>query len=94
MHYASVVELGWVAVPVVAYIAGRFVIARVSRVAGTRDVFKPRSRLEELRRRQASGQWVIRGRMSEALRLAEGTTRAPLAVPQASQRVAEPPVGR
>lgn len=78
VHYESMVLLGWLGTPGLAYLGGRWAIARVSRGAGSREAFSPWHRIDELRRRQASGQRAIRGRMSEAVRLAEEAARGPI----------------
>lgn len=84
MHIETMVFVGWIAAPGLAYVGGRMMISRVTHGSAVKRAFDARARLEELRRRHASGQWVMRGRMSEALLLAEEATLvAPVRSPQA-----------
>lgn len=74
--------MGWVAVAVVAYVGGLAAIGRIKHVRAGRPTVDPESRLEELRRRMVEGDQVPRGRMAEAVRLAEGgDTSLPLRAP-------------
>lgn len=62
---------GWLATPVIAFVVGRFAVRRVAHSTRARPSITSEQRLEELRRRAASGQRVTRGRMADALRMAE-----------------------
>lgn len=70
MHTETLMFVMWMAVPLVGYAGGRLAI-RVSHSHLGRVTIDPADRLEQLRRRQAGGGRVVRGRMAEALLLAE-----------------------
>lgn len=63
--------MGWAAIPVVAYVIGRVAIRRSNQRAAQRPRVDATVRLAELRERAVDGA-LIRGRMAEAIRLAEG----------------------
>lgn len=69
--------VGWASVPVVAYGAGMAALRRAGRRPDDRSATDATARLEELRRRPVEG-GVTRGRMAEAIRLADGPVAASL----------------
>lgn len=71
MHNETVLFLGWLSVPLIAYVGGRVAIARGDRAHAMESPIDPAHRLAELRRRMAEGQRPPRGRVAEAVRLAE-----------------------
>lgn len=71
MHVEAVLWVGWMALPVVAYVGGRYAIGWTNRRVGHGPSMDPEHRLEELRRRMAEGRRTPRGRMAEAVLLAE-----------------------
>lgn len=76
MHMETTMIVVWVAAPLIAYAAGLGALARL----GHRQLqpeLDAAHRLEELRRRQAEGRRVTRGRLSEARRLAESDQPSP-----------------
>lgn len=73
MHTETMMFVGWITVPMVAYTAGLFAI-RVDHSRLAQREIAPDGRLAVLRRRQASGERVVRGRMAEALLLAESAS--------------------
>ncbi|GAA3621137.1 hypothetical protein GCM10022199_27000 [Marihabitans asiaticum] len=77
MHIETIVFLGWASVPVVAYGVGMVALRRAGRRPGDRSATDSTARLEELRRRPVEGS-VTRGRMAEAIRLADGPVTASL----------------
>lgn len=68
---------GWMMVPLVAYVGGRCLIGRTRHKMGRLPTFDPERRLEELRRRVAEGRRTPRGRMAEAVWLAESAHASP-----------------
>lgn len=78
MQIETLMFVGWVAVPMIAYSVGLFAV-RVDHSRLARRVIDPAGRLDELRQRQAEGQRVVRGRMAEAVLLAESATVAVVA---------------
>lgn len=79
MHVENMMFLGWVAMPLIAYAGGKLALLRAGRSRGGRPAPDAEQRLEQLRLRMAEGGWAPRGRMAEAVRLAESaTTTAPL----------------
>lgn len=76
--------LGWMAVPVLAYGGARLAIGRAKQMRAGLPMVDPERRLEELRCRMADGDRAPRGRMAEAVRLAESVG------PTASLRVWHP----
>lgn len=75
MHFEMVLLVGWVAVPMVAYVGGRWAIG-VAKRRPDHPSMAAEDRLEELRRRMAEGRRTPRGRMSEAMWLAESAGAA------------------
>lgn len=71
MHVESVMFVGWMAVPAVAYAGGRALIWWSSRHHVDRTAVDSAQRLAEIRRHPEGGS-ASRGRMAEAMRLAEG----------------------
>ena len=63
----------WMALPLVASVGARLAISWWERRAPVAPPFDPHQRLEQLRLRGEFGHRVSRGRMAEALRLAEGS---------------------
>lgn len=78
MHVETLMLVGWVTVPMIAYGLGIFA-TRVDHSRLARRAIDPAGRLEELRQRQAGGQRVVRGRMAEAMLLAESAAEAVVA---------------
>lgn len=78
MHNETMLILGWMFVPMVAYAGGRWAITRTEHVHSREPAIDPASRLEELRRQVVEGRRVPRGRMSEAVRLAESASAPPV----------------
>lgn len=76
MHVENVMFLGWVAMPLIAYVGGKLALSRTERSRERRPAPDAEQRLEQLRLRMAEGGWAPRGRMAEAVRLAE-SARAP-----------------
>lgn len=63
----------WLVLPLVAFVMAGVLIPRRERRAPTAPPFDPARRLEQLRERRRLDQYTSRGRMSEALRLAESS---------------------
>ncbi|WP_435199868.1 hypothetical protein [Janibacter sp. GS2] len=77
MQFDVTLLVGWLAVPLAIYgmtVVGVRLRARRAPVARP---FDAALRLEELRAQRAPGHGATRGRMAEALRLAEGATSPP-----------------
>lgn len=70
MHVEVLVFLGWAAVPAIAYGTSLALLRRSVQRRGPRPSITPADRLDEIRRRRVTADG--RGRMAEALRLAEG----------------------
>lgn len=82
MHVEMTLLAGWVAVPVFAYIGGSWAIGVARRKPGHPPA-AAEDRLEELRLRMEEGRRTPRGRMAEAVWLAESASPAsPLRVGQ------------
>lgn len=77
MHMETLLLVGWASVPVVAYGAGMAALRRTGRRPDDRSASDATARLEELRRRPVDG-GATRGRMAEAIRLADGPVAASL----------------
>ena len=77
MHIDLMVFLGWASLPVVAYGVGMAALSRSAGRPDGRSATAATARLEELRRRPVEG-GVTRGRMAEAIRLADGPVAASL----------------
>lgn len=71
MEVETVMFFGWVALPLIAYAGVRVGLVRTEHRRGGRSAPDAEQRLEELRLRMAEGGWAPRGRMAEAVRLAE-----------------------
>ncbi|SMC50424.1 hypothetical protein SAMN06296429_104141 [Janibacter indicus] len=82
MHIELMVFLGWASVPVVAYGAGMSFLRLRGRKTVPGDGAAASARLEELRRRAVEA-GASRGRMAEAIRLADGPVAASLTNPRA-----------
>lgn len=76
MQIESMVFVGWAAVPLVAYVLGRLAIRRSRVRSADRPQTDALTRLTEMRERALDGV-VTRGRMVEAIRLAEGPAGPP-----------------
>lgn len=82
MHVETFMLLGWASIPVVAYGVSAAALRRSRRHAAQQPrTTDPSARLEELRRRPVEGS-VSRGRMAEAIRLADGPVAASLTHPR------------
>ena len=68
--------LVWILIPLVVLGAGGTATSWGQRRAAVVHQFDPVLRLEQLRARREAGRRVVRGRMTEALRMAEGSTPA------------------
>ncbi|WP_068263142.1 hypothetical protein [Janibacter limosus] len=77
MQIESMMFVGWAAMPVVAYVVGRMAIRRSKRRTAERPQMDATTRVSELRRRRAEA-GATRGRMAEAIRLAQGPVGPPL----------------
>ncbi|KRE37596.1 hypothetical protein ASG73_08005 [Janibacter sp. Soil728] len=66
----SMMFVGWVALPIAAYTMGRMAIRRSNQRTARRPHVDATTRLAEMRAVQGV---VTRGRMAEAIRLADGT---------------------
>lgn len=71
MQIESMMFVGWVALPVGAYLMGRMAIRRSNQRTAQRPQTDATTRLTEMRERTLRAA-VTRGRMAEAIRLAEG----------------------
>ncbi|MGO1168019.1 MAG: hypothetical protein ACTMHL_15555 [Janibacter sp.] len=74
MHTETLMFVLWMATPLIGYAGGHLAIRASRSHLGRRGAVDPADRLEELRRRQATGHRVVRGRMTEALLLAESAS--------------------
>lgn len=63
--------LGWVAIPLIAYAMARVVMSRSEHRRGGRPMPDARQRLAHLRRQRDDGHVAPRGRMADAVRLAQ-----------------------
>lgn len=72
MYDENVALLGWVAVPLVAYVGVRLALFRTERRRVRRPALDAEERLAHLRHLRDEGLVIPRGRMTDALRLAEG----------------------
>lgn len=72
MHMETMLFLGWLAIALVAYAGALTAIRWTKHLRARQPTVDPEGRLEELRRRMAESDRVPRGRMAEAVRLAEG----------------------
>lgn len=91
MQIETTLFVGWLAVPLIAYMAGRLALARLGHrpPPAAPDAAH---RLEELRRRQAEGPGM-RGRLGEARLLAEsGNLSFPPRLSQETRGSVESPV--
>ena len=70
MQVEDMVILGWAALPLVAYTGGSLALSRTVR-RGRRRAPDARQRLAQLRRLRDDGRVVSRGRMADAVILAE-----------------------
>lgn len=70
MHVEDMMFLGWAALPLIAYIGGSLALSRTVRRRGRRAP-DARQRLAQLRRLRDDGHVVPRGRMADAVILAE-----------------------
>lgn len=71
MQIESMMFVGWLALPVGAYAMGRMAIRRSSQRTAQRPHVDATARLAQMRERTVDGT-VTRGRMAEAIRLADG----------------------
>lgn len=67
----SMMFVGWVALPITAYVMGRMLIRRSNRLTAGHPHMDATARLAQMRERTVDGT-VTRGRMAEAIRLADG----------------------
>lgn len=83
MHVESLMVLGWASIPVVAYGVSAAALRHSRRHAAQEQqrVTDSSARLEELRRRPVEGS-APRGRMADAIRLADGPVAASLTHPR------------
>lgn len=81
MHVETLLLVGWASVPVVAYGAGMSFLRLRGRKTAPRGGGDASARLEELRRRPVEG-GTTRGRMAEAMLLADGPVAASLTSPR------------
>lgn len=79
----NVILLGWAVVPLIAYVGGRLALVRTERRRRQQPVLDAAERLAQLRRLRDEGLVIPRGRMADALRLAEGA--GALAAPEVRQ---------
>lgn len=73
MGHEIVMFIGWVALPLMAYCAGQMAIRVTRHRLPAQLPLDPERRLAELRLQRDAGTLIIRGRMADALRLAEDT---------------------
>ncbi|QBF45271.1 hypothetical protein [Janibacter limosus] len=71
MQIESMMFVGWVALPVTAYVMGRMLIRRSNRLTAEHPHMDATTRLAQMRERTLDSA-VTRGRMAEAIRLADG----------------------
>lgn len=71
MHVEVAMFVVWASVPVVAFASGQAALRRSARRRARGPNVDAEGRLAQLRHRPAEGR-VVRGRMAEAIRLAEG----------------------
>ena len=72
MQIESMMFVGWVALPVGAYVMGRMAIRRSNQRTAQRPHMDATARLAQMRERPSDSA-VTRGRMAEAIRLADGS---------------------
>lgn len=78
MDMQVAVLVTWLAVPLLMFVGAKVVIRRSKRRAIRVTVFDPLARLEQLRAKHELVQGGARGRMVEALRLAEDPAGSPV----------------
>lgn len=83
MYGEDVILVGWIVVPLIAYAGGRLALVRTERRGRRQPVLDAEERLAQLRRLRDQGLVIPRGRMADALRLAEGA--GALAAPEVRQ---------
>ncbi|NYF99037.1 hypothetical protein BJY20_002429 [Janibacter cremeus] len=72
MQVETAVFLMWAVLPLLAYFGGRLVLMRTEHKRGSRSAPDAEQRLAQLRRWRDENQVAPRGRMADALRLAQG----------------------
>lgn len=76
MYFETMMFLGWLAVPLIAYAGGKLALTRTRHRGGLRPIPDAEQRLAELRRLRDNGHVTPRGRMTDAVRLAQGAGTA------------------
>lgn len=71
MQVENMMFLGWVAMPLIAYAGGRAALSRTEHRRGGQSAPDAEQRLAQLRRLREDGYVVPRGRMADAVRLAQ-----------------------
>lgn len=83
MEVENVMFFGWMALPLIAYAGGRAALLKTEHRRGGRPAPDAEQRLAQLRRLRDDGHVVPRGRMADAVRLAQDAGAAtPLGVRQ------------
>lgn len=76
MYIETLMFVGWASVPVIAYVTSRVVLRHAAQLSTQRPAVDAVARLEQIRQRSVEGV-STRGRMAEAIRLAEGSGLQP-----------------
>ena len=71
MQIETLMFVGWASVPVIAYVMSRVALRHSARLSTQRPAVDAVARLQQIRERPVEGT-ITRGRMTEAIRLAEG----------------------